>query len=231
MLQTDAFMKSDRTEDDLKRLKQEIFRKRPAVRYAVVYNCEFMGFIDEARKKVGCLLHPSLNHGKNLRDISHHGRATCDEARCTAYTYLSRAEAELVAKSADDWYLYGLCITDLDLVKEFLEIASDMASDDVSAGKIMASARLTDIFRKYLALKESWPYARDPNRYGKYYFVDRNYPIYRIDYESLGASESKFDKILVTLGSKFADKLELAAAEEILDSIFKEFAKAFANEK
>ena len=231
LLQTEAFLQSGRTEDELIILKKEIYGKRPAARYPVIYNCEFMGFIDRERKKVGCLLHPDSNSGKNLRDISHHGRATCDEARCTAYSYLSDSEAELVAKCADDWYLYGLCITDLDLVKEFLETASDMVSDDVNAGKIMASAALTDIFRKYLNLKERWPYARNPHRYGKYYFVDRDYPIYKIDYDSLGSAPGKFDKILVSLGSEFTDKRELAAAEEMLGSLFKEFAKAFADEK
>jgi hypothetical protein len=226
-MQTDSYLNSGRNELDLVRLRKEINRKRPAPRYQKIYNCEFLGFIDRERKRVGCLLHPALNSGRNLRGISHHGQETCDEAKCTAYFYLSEQEAELVAKAADDWYLYGLCLTDLDLINEFLNIASEMVFTEVKAGKIMAEPRLLEIFSGYLALKERWPFARDPNRFGKYFFRDGDYPIYKIDYKALNSLPCRYDRILNSLGSGFQGQEELVAARETLRKIFNDFVEAW----
>ena len=225
-LQTNAFLNSGRSQADLARLKEEISKKRPAARYPVIHNCEFVGFIN-AGQRVGCLLHPGLNRGQNLRGISHHGRESCDEARCTAYSYLSEAEARLVARAAEDWYLYGLCITDLDLVREFFELASGKLFEEFKPEKILQSAELLGIFQGYLRLKESWPYARNPNRFGKYYFVGSDYPIYKIDYAALGREESGYDRILNSLGSEFRTRGELLAAEESLEAIFEKLAGAY----
>ena len=35
-----------------------------------IYNCEFLGFLDRELKQVGCLLHPSLHNGVDLRTCS-----------------------------------------------------------------------------------------------------------------------------------------------------------------
>jgi len=221
--QTGQFLKSDRGEKDLLRLKQEISKSRPAVLYPVIYNCEFLGFTGNGRKRVGCLLHPDLNGGKNLRRLSDHGRETCDQSRCTAYFYLREAEAELVAKAVDDWYLYGLALTDLDLVKEFFRLSSEMVCDAVSAEKVLNRPELKDIFRHYLWLKEKWPYAKDGNRFGKYFFQAGEYLIYRIDYPALSAPKSRYDRILNSLGSEFQSRSELWEAEELLGQIFQNF--------
>ena len=39
-------------------------------RYEVIYCCEYLGFLDSAERKVGCLLHPAQNFGLDLRDVS-----------------------------------------------------------------------------------------------------------------------------------------------------------------
>ena len=226
-MQTEYYLNSSRDELDLVRLKKEISKKRPAARYQKIYNCEFLGFIDRDKKRVGCLLHPELNGGVNLRGISHHGRETCDQAKCTAYSYLREQEAELVAKAADDWYLYGLCLTDLDLINEFLNIASEMVFTEVKAVKIMADPRLLGIFSGYLSLKESWPFARDPNRFGKYFFKDNDYPVYKIDYQSLDSLPCRFDRIFNSLGSEFKSQDELVAGRETLRKIFNDFVGAW----
>jgi len=80
-----------------------------------------------------------------------------------------------------------------------------------------------------LRLKENWPYARDPNRFGKYYFVNRDYPIYKIDYAALGCEESRYDRILNSLGSEFRTRGELLAAEQRLDEIFAKLAGVYAH--
>jgi hypothetical protein len=226
-MQTECYLNSSRSELELVRVRKEINLKRPAPRYQKIYNCEFLGFIDSEKKRVGCLLHPGLNQGRNLRALSHHGRETCDEARCTAYFYLSEAESELVARAADDWYLYGLCLTDLDLINEFLNIASEMVYTEVKAEKILVDPKLLAIFSSYLSLKEHWPYARDPNRFGKYFFQNGDYPVYKIDYRALASLPCRYDRIFNSLGSVFKGQAELVAARAQLKQIFHDFAGAF----
>ena len=222
-LTTDFFSKSDRSQEDLKKIKKELSKQKPKVLYPKIYNCEFLGFIEQNPKRVGCLLHPDFNSGENLREISYYGRETCDSATCTAYLYLNEQEAELVAKTIDDWYLYGLCLTDLDLVKEFFRLASERIFQSVAPEEIMKRSELLEVFREYLKLKEHWRYARNPRRFGKYYFENGNYLIYRIEYEKLGATLSRYDKIFNSLGSEFNNQKELKFAEEILEEIFDKF--------
>ncbi len=225
--QTEQYLKSDRTDSDLLKLKPEIFSRRPKILYPVIYNCEFLGFIGNGQKRVGCLLHPGLNNGNNLRGISHHGRETCDQARCTAYFYLSEGEAELAASAAADWYLYGLCLTDLDLVKEFFKMASGMVFQEVRPETIGKDPKLLEIFQRYLGLKESWKWARNPLRFGKYIFQEGKYLIHRIDYSALGRGRSRHDKILNSLGSEFENAAELHEAEAALENLLQEFAGKF----
>jgi len=132
-----------------------------------------------------------------------------------------------VAKAAPDWYLYGLCLTDLDLINEFLNITSEMVFTEVKAGKIMADSGLLGIFSGYLSLKESWPFARDPNRFGKYFFKNGDYPVYKIDYQALDSLPCRYDRIFNSLGSEFESPGELIRAREKLSKIFNDFAGAW----
>ena len=225
--QTEYLLKAEPSEKNLIRIKEELGKKKPEPLYPVIYNCEFLGFINRNPRRVGCLLHPSLNSDKNLRELSFYGRETCDSATCTAYIYLNDQEAELIGRAIDEWYLYGLCLTDLDLVKEFFRLASERIFQSVHPEEIMKRSELLEVFREYLELKEHWRYARNPRRFGKFYFVDGRYLIYRIEYEKLGTRVSRYDKIFNSLGSEFINRKEIIEAEEILARIFQKFAERF----
>ena len=88
-----------------------------------------MGFLDVHEKRVGCLLHPMQNAGRDMRDVSFYGRELCDGHFCPSYSYISRAEKLAMLEILDDWYLYGTCITDIDLVKEFFRLVSEAAGE------------------------------------------------------------------------------------------------------
>jgi hypothetical protein len=96
----------------------EAFPPNPKLLEAV-YNCEFLGFLDREEKKVGCLLHPLVNDGLDLRNHCFYGAELCAGHFCPSYTCLTKVEQKAVLNSVNDWYLYGLVITDIDLVKEF----------------------------------------------------------------------------------------------------------------
>lgn len=224
--QTELFLKSDRTSKDLAKIKKELLGTRPKVLFPKIYNCEFVGFIDDEKKRVGCLLHPDLNDGKNLRDASFYGRETCDELYCTAYIYLKPEEARLIAKASQDWYLYGLCLTDIDLVKEFFRLASEKLGEEVKIEKVLANDSALSVFSEYLHLKESWEYARNPLRFGKYFFKGDKYFVASIDYAYLKISQNKLDKILMSLGSEFKSKEEIIRARDKINSLLRQFLKS-----
>ncbi len=227
-MQTALLESWDGSDEDMERVQREAEVRRPEPRFSVIYNCPFAGFLDAGRTRVGCLLHP-LVHGRDLREYCRYGHRTCGEARCTAYTYLSPAEAEAVAAAAPDWYLYGLAITDIDLVKDFFELCEMRLVAPVDAGRVAREPALARAFGDYLALKERWPFATDPGRYGKYFFVGRDYHIYMIDYRRLGASFPHHDGILISLGSVIETRAELEQAVAIIDKKVDAFVEAYAS--
>lgn len=189
-----------------------------AKRYAVIHCCEYAGFLDAGEKRVGCLLHPMQNGGRDMRDASFYGRELCDGHFCPSYSYISRAEKLALLEILDDWYLYGVCVTDIDLVKEFFRLVSEAAGEMPAPGRFRDPA-LREEARRFFELKLAWPFRDEAaNRFGKYSFDGSEYSIHVIDYGSLGCGKSRFDRILLSLQSEFTSRDDLRAAEEILRS-------------
>lgn len=218
----------------------ELFRKSYSVRpnnpklpdnpklMEEIYNCEFLGFLDGEGKRVGCLLHPSVNRGEELRyHCSFYGPELCAGHFCPSYTYLTRTEQLSVIASLSDWYLYGLVITDIDLVKEFCFQVQARMGDTIREEKIHDEGviqALQDFFR----LKEYWKFASSGQRLSKYYFSHSEYRIARIEYEkNWKLKPSRFDKILVSLSSEFRDRAEVLEAESIVDEKISRFLNAY----
>ena len=59
--------------------------RQPSSRPITGFSCWGLGFLDEANRLVGCLLHPAANGGRDLRDLTGYGgkcrRELCREAR------------------------------------------------------------------------------------------------------------------------------------------------------
>lgn len=198
-------------------------------RYEVIYCCEYLGFLDPAEKRVGCLLHPLQNQGRDLRGVSFYGQELCDGHFCPSYHYLSSEEKRTLIAVIDDWYLYGLCVTDIDLVKAYFRLVSDGLFATPRPEKIKMEP-MRSLVLKFFELKLVWPY-RDPavNRLGKYYFDGAQYMIDRIDYEALWCEKSRFDPIFLSLSSRFKSREELLAAEKIIQGHVDAFIEAYSS--
>jgi hypothetical protein len=189
-----------------------------AKRYEVIHCCEYVGFLDEGERRVGCLLHPMQNGGRDMRDASFYGRELCDGHFCPSYSYISRAEKLALLEILDDWYLYGACVTDIDLVKEFFRLVSEAAGEMPSPARFRDPA-LREEARRFFELKLAWPFRSEAaNRFGKYSFDGSEYAIHAIDYGALGCGKSRFDRIFLSLQSEFTSRGDLRAAEETLRS-------------
>lgn len=187
-----------------------------AKRYEVIYCCEFLGFLDFQERRVGCLLHPKQNNGKDLRGASFYGRELCEGHFCPSYHYISHAEKLALLEIFDDWYLWGLCLTDIDLVKEYFRLISEGAGGMPAPEKFRYDP-LREAARRFFAFKCDWPFRSTlVSRFGKYYFDGSQYMINCIDYEKLGCKKSHFDKIFLSLSSEFSSRAEVVAAERLI---------------
>jgi hypothetical protein len=193
-----------------------------------IYNCEFLGFLDEERRRVGCLLHPSVNQGEDQRNYcSFYGLPLCAGHFCPSYHHLTRPEQKAVLASLEDWYLYGLVITDIDLVKEFLHQAQKRLGDSLREGTL-ENPEVRRALRDFFQLKTSWKFASSDNRLGKYYFTHSEYQIAHIEYEkNWKVKPSRFDRILVSLASEFESRDDIVEAESIIEEKIEKFVTAY----
>jgi hypothetical protein len=225
---TKSYRKMVRTPDDTRLFSEAIKESEDQTKlYDVIYCCEYVGFLDREEKKVGCLLHPLQCGGADMRGISFYGRDLCDGHLCPSYDYISLEEKRSLINIIDDWYLYGLCVTDIDLVKEYFRVISNAISETPAARRFI-SGPLREIAGSFFSLKVSWPFrSSDVHRFGKYYFDGSQYMIHHIDYDALGCERSRFDKIFLSLCSEFGHADELNKGEMIIQSNIDDFVRTY----
>jgi hypothetical protein len=193
-----------------------------------IYNCEYLGFLDPRERTVGCLLHPAQNRGEveDFRSCSFYGAEICAGHFCLSYQKLTPEEMFCVVNSLDDWYLYGICITDIDFIKAFFKEASARLGEQPSLG-VLERDRVRKAALDYFTLKVAWPYrTREEGRFGKYCFAEDEYREARIPYESWGIPPSRFDTIFLSLASTFSSEEEVREAEALVDRRIQAFVRA-----
>ena len=225
---TRIFRETVRGPEDLAGFSEKVRSSEdPAKLYEVIYCCEYLGFLDGEQTKVGCLLHPLQNGGADLRSVSFYGRELCDGHFCPSYHYISREEKLALIEILDDWFLFGLCVTDIDLVKEYFRLLGDAVSEAPSHRRFREPA-LRGVALRFFRFKIDWPFrSPETNRFGKYYFDGSQYMIRHIDYEALGRGKSRFDRIFMSLTSVFRDAGQLREAEGMIEGNIRESARLY----
>lgn len=214
---TERFRRMVKNPGDLEQYARETFLSEDfEKRYEVIYCCEYLGFLDAGEKKVGCLVHPMQNSGLDMRGVSFYGQETCANHLCPSHHFIPINQTQILLKILDDWYLYGLCLTDIDLVTAYFRLLADKIGEDIKPG-IFDNEELADIAREFFHWKVSWPFrSRETNRLGKYYFDGSQYMISYIDYGKLGREVSSLDRIFLSLSSEFRDACEIDEAEKLI---------------
>jgi hypothetical protein len=226
---TDLFRATVKKPEDLQVFAERIIASEDQrKRYEVIYCCEYLGFLDSEEKRVGCLLHPLQNGGVDMRTVSFYGQELCDGHFCPSYHYVAREEKRALINIVDDWYLYGLCITDIDLVKDYFRLISDSVYE-MPPSEVFTEFPIKAAARRFFSLKVTWPYrSKDAKRFSKYYFDGSQYMINHIDYDALGCERSRFDRIFLSLCSEFTHKEEILQAESIIQSCIDEFVQVYS---
>ena len=215
--------------------KPDVFRYRRKVKafppapklFETIYNCEFLGFVDRESRKVGCLLHPLLHHGVDLRTCSFYGAQLCRDHFCISFTCLTPEEQRAVIGSLDDWYLYGLVITDVDFVKAFFSHVQNRLGDRLRDERL-CSIPVQTALRDFFELKTAWRFLSRTKRLGKYYFSRAEYRIARIEYKKTwGMEPSRFDTIFMSLASVFEREDDVREAESIIEEKIRNFIEVY----
>lgn len=180
--------------------------------------CPLLGFVDEERKRVGCLAHPLVTGGVDLRDCGAYDSKTCSSFECPSFLWLNPPQARLVRAALPDWYLYGLVITDVEFVRGVVKLLESERGGPVDLDALVEDARALAAVRELFSLKET-----APNRpghaeiFGRFSRDDLGEPAPRvIDYGGLGAGPAPEDEVVLCLGYDPTRLGELEEARELV---------------
>jgi hypothetical protein len=190
--------------------------------------CPLLGYLDAAETRVGCLAHPLVTGGVDLRDAGAYDVATCDAFLCPSHAWLQEEEAAMVADvCAADPYLYGLVVTDVRFVREALAGVAALTGAAVERRHLSRP-----VFRRALsrlfALKEELAPGSD-GLFGAFRPGPDGEPVERtIDYGALGRTGSAYDAILTVVGADPRSGNDLDALEAEVRRRLEACAAAFA---
>jgi hypothetical protein len=184
------------------------------------HHCPYVGLIGDKLSRVGCLLHPMAenNRGIDFRGLSYYGGMACRIYFCPVNRHLSERIKIIVRACFDDWYAYGLIITESELIAAiFKEIETRLKSRVYL--HMLSSEALSKIYR-LLTLKLDWRFRSSQWPIANYFFEDRQYCPPVLDYQKFQVKPSRYHAILQELGSQFHDAQALRQAESVLDDHF-----------
>jgi len=224
---TENFENLPRDMDAILSFKDDIESKENQNRpYPEFHHCPFIGLIGDKRSGVGCLLHPLAkgNKGIDFRGLSYYGGMACNSYFCPTHRYLPRAYKEIIRDVADDWYLYGLVITETKMLTAFFQETEKRFEQPLKKEDILSNKEHIKFVKEFLSLKRDWRFRSHNTPVGNYFFEDNLYPGHIIDYAAAGCSASnvslQYNIIFQELGSYFKSPDDLHEAENLLNQLF-----------
>jgi hypothetical protein len=186
----------------------------PAPLFPSVRVCPLLGFLDATETRVGCLAHPKVTGGPDLRDCGVYDASICESFLCPSFSWLSEEEAAIaeVATGGDAW-LYGLVVTDVPFLQAVLAAVAD------GAGARVERRHLSDDgfragFRRLLSLKEELAPGSE-GLFGAFSAGPGGEERPRqIDYAAIGRGTSRYDAILLCAGADPRSGNDLDALED-----------------
>jgi hypothetical protein len=193
------------------------FQTRP---FADLHHCPFIGLIGDAPGRVGCLLHPlgDGNQGVDFRGMSYYGGMACRTFFCDTTKNLAPRWKRILRQVLDDWYLFGLVITEAELLTAIFSHLESLIGEPLDAS-MAARGPFAARLKQLLRLKCRWPFR--PASHGTachYLFSDNAYPKPVVDYQRLNTAPSIYDSILCQMPSVFPDEPALRRAEGLIEN-------------
>ena len=190
-----------RTEDAFRAAAAALLSDGPAPLFPSVRVCPFLGWLDDAETRVGCLAHPAATGGADLRDCGVYDARICETFYCPSFSWVTEREAAIAdAALAGDAHLYGLVVTDVPFLRAALGAVADGTGATVSL-RHLAHAPFRAALRRLLALKEELAPGSE-GLFGAFAPGADGEPVpRRIDYAAIGREASPYDAILTCVGA------------------------------
>lgn len=226
---TERVSGAERTLDAYRQAATELRSGDPDPLFGQVRVCPLLGFLDAERTRVGCLAHPAVTGGTDLRDCGVYTAEICETFECPSFIWLNAPLATLIRNACDDWYLYGLVITDVELVRGMLSLLERELAGPVNV-EHLGSPALLPLVRAFFALKEHAPgrdeggavFGRfDPDGTG-----DGSLRI--IDYGAFQTRPAPEDDVVLCLGYRPESVEDLERARSVVRSHAQAIADAYA---
>jgi len=226
---TDVFGKTQRSEEDIDGFADFISRTESRYRpLKSFHHCPFIGFPDRNKPVVGCLLHPLAdgNDGVDYRGLSYYGGYACRSYFCPTVYQLPYNHKKILRVAAPNWYLYGLVITEFEMLKRFFEIIESRLGKPTDSDTAIHTPNALEPITQIFFLKTTWPYRKkgapipinDVINHQTYEFLWES-----IDYHKLKLKPSIWTPVFHALNSIFTSAQEVMKAEEQLDRLVHQF--------
>jgi len=199
-VRTDALSGLPRTPEAYRAAARRIAASEPPPLFPSVRVCPLLGWLDPGRTRVGCLAHPAVTGGPDLRDQGVYDASICETFLCPSHSWFTEEEAEIVDATCADAHLYGLVVTDVPFVRAVLDAVGRMAGARLERRHLERPA-VRDALRRLLALKEELEPGSE-GLFGAFRPGDDGEPVPRsIDYAAIDRDGSPWDAILLCVGA------------------------------
>jgi hypothetical protein len=221
---TERFAAVTRSEDGIEAFRREIEGWTPEDRpFAQFHHCPFLGLIGETRGRVGCLLHPAApgNDGHDLRFMSYYGAKACRSYFCPSTQSLPARYLYILRALWDDWYKYGLIITEHRLLNAVFTLLENRIGRPVVPDDFPVHSEASHCLRELLALKLSWPY-RHAGSPGPCHFLFDNglYSRKEVQWPVAARPDAHYDIIFQELESHFGSERDVVQATALFEKVF-----------
>ncbi|HDI60499.1 MAG TPA: hypothetical protein ENF48_09140 [Desulfobacteraceae bacterium] len=128
--------------------------------YPDFHHCPYLGLIGEGRTRVGCLLHPLAagNQGVDFRGLSEYGGMACRIYFCPSTRRLPGRYKAILRICFDNWYDYGLVVTERHLVAALLAEVERCLGQPLDPGALVRRPAQAAALGALLAIKRDWPF-------------------------------------------------------------------------
>ncbi|MDY6904814.1 MAG: hypothetical protein SWH61_09010 [Thermodesulfobacteriota bacterium] len=218
------FEQVPRTVAGIETFKDRVMTAEPRERpFPKFHHCPYLGVIEDAGRRVGCLLHPLArgNQGIDWRGLSYYGGMACRTYFCPSVRQLPDRWLTVIRQSMDHWYLHGLILTERKLLTALFSELETCLGRPIETGDFSRPSS-AQALRTFMAdLKLSWPYRRsDAPGVCNYFFEDGQYVRPAEGLTNQAAARSRFDVIFQELDSGFSSPTETKGAEAKLEAMF-----------
>jgi hypothetical protein len=144
----------------------------------------------------------------------------CKGFFCSAFRELSSGEKKVILGTVQDWYLYGLVISDVDFTKSFFRLAEERLGRRIDPARLLTPAA-SELLHDFFHWKIDWPF-RQP---GYNPICTKTSPMLGGKYDDGGGENSQqsttpIDRIFKSLGSEFRSAWERQRAKQMVEQLF-----------